>query len=256
MGANRLDINITGAKIYFTIPIFGGIPITETIVNAWIIMALITGVCAWLTRGINAKSNLKRHHVAETLVLTVKNWVHDNMGERYSQSSFPVFVAALFSLSAVSSLSSLVGMYPPTADLSTTAGWSVLVFFMITITKIRTNKLTGYLKGLTEPVPLLTPLNIISEFSTPLSMAFRHFGNIASGQVVSALLYAALLALNHALFGWLPGVLGDMMSAIPFTQVGLPAILSLYFDVFTSVMQAFIFCMLTMNYISAAAETE
>ncbi len=251
-----MDVSITGAKIYFIIPIFGGIPITETVVNAWIVMAFITALCIWLTHGITTNPGSKRHLVAEFMVVTVRNWVKDNMGERYSKSPFTSFVAALFSFSAFCSLVGLVGMYPPTADLSTTAGWSVAVFLMITLTKIRTNKFLGYLKGLTEPVPLLTPLNIISELSTPLSMAFRHFGNIASGQVVSALVYAALLSLNHLLFGWLPGALGKLMSTIPFAQIGLPAVLSLYFDLFSAVMQAFIFCMLTMNYIAAAGETD
>ncbi|MDD4688732.1 MAG: F0F1 ATP synthase subunit A [Eubacteriales bacterium] len=251
-----MEISITGAKIYFTIPIFGGIPITATIINAWLVMVLITGLCIWLTRGMQTHAKTKRQHIAEWIVETVTNWVTDNMGERYSRTSFTSFIAALFALSIFSSLLGLFGLYPPTADLSTTAGWSVMVFVMITYTKIRTNKVSGYLKGLTEPVPLLTPLNIISELSTPLSMAFRHFGNIASGQVVGALIYAALLSLNHLIFGWLPGAAGKVLSTIPFTQVGIPGVLSLYFDLFSAFMQAFIFCMLTMNYISAAAETE
>ncbi len=251
-----MDVNITGARIYFTIPVLGGIPITATLINAWLVMALVTGFCIWLTHGMQIYANTKRQHIAEWIVGTVTNWVRDNMGQRYAQTSFAAFIAALFAMSALSSLLSLFGLYPPTADLSTTAGWSVMVFVMITYTKIRTNKISGYLKGLTEPVPLLTPLNIISELSTPLSMAFRHFGNIASGQVVGALIYAALLGLNQVIFGWLPGAFGEALSVIPFAQVGIPAVLSLYFDLFAAIMQAFIFCMLTMNYISAAAETE
>lgn len=251
-----MEVSITGARIYFTIPILGGIPITATIVNAWLVMVLITGFCIWLTRGMQTHAQTKRQHIAEWIVVTVTNWVSDNMGEKYAKTSMTPFIAALFGLSIFCSLLGLFGLYPPTADLSTTAGWSVMVFIMITYTKIQTNKVSGYLKGLTEPVPLLTPLNVISEVSTPLSMAFRHFGNIASGQVVGALIYAALLSLNHLIFGWIPGAAGKILSAIPFTQVGIPAVLSLYFDLFSAVMQAFIFCMLTMNYISAAAEAD
>ena len=80
-------------------------------------------------------------------------------------------------------------------------------------------------------------------------MAFRHFGNIASGTVITTLVYAALAALSSAVFQWLPGAL----SQIPILQVGIPAILSIYFDLFSSCLQAFIFCMLTMMYIGAAA---
>ncbi|WP_099205820.1 F0F1 ATP synthase subunit A [Scatolibacter rhodanostii] len=250
-----MKVEITGAKIFFTIP-YLNIPITETLVNAWIVMALLVAACIWMTKGMKVRANTKKQHLAEFLVNTVNKWVLDNMGERYAKSSFPPFIAALFAFSACSSLLGLFGLYPPTAALSTTLGWSIMVYVMITYTNIRTNKLSGYLKGLTEPVALLTPLNIISEVSTPVSMAFRHFGNIASGQVVSALLYGALLMLNNALFGWLPGALGQILTTIPIAQIGIPAILSIYFDLFSSIMQAFIFCMLTMNYISAAGQTD
>ena len=69
-------------------------------------------------------------------------------------------------------------------------------------------------------------------------------------------LYAALGAASHALFGLLPGVVGNLLSQIPFLSVGIPAVFSLYFDWFSSFMQAFIFCMLTMMYIAAAAEAD
>ena len=100
----------------------------------------------------------------------------------------------------------------------------------------------------------MTPLNIIGEVATPISMAFRHFGNIASGAVVTLLIYSGLSALSTAVLGLIPGAAGQLLSQIPIFQVGLPAVLSLYFDVFTSVLQAFIFCMLTMMYIRLACE--
>ncbi len=85
-------------------------------------------------------------------------------------------------------------------------------------------------------------------------MAFRHFGNIASGTVIAGLIYAALGALSSAIFSVLPGALGQVMAQIPLFQVGIPAIFSVYFDLFSSCLQAFIFCMLTMMYIGSAAE--
>ena len=131
---------------------------------------------------------------------------------------------------------------------------AIVVFIMITATKIRTGSLGGYLLGFTKPIAVLTPFNVISECATPISMAFRHFGNIASGMVISTLVYAALTVANQALFGLLPGLLGDILGSIPFLTVGVPAFLSLYFDWFSSFMQAFIFCMLTTLYIANAAE--
>ena len=96
--------------------------------------------------------------------------------------------------------------------------------------------------------------DVISEVATPLSMAFRHFGNIASGTVITTLIYWALGNLSYAIFHLLPGMLGQVMGQIPLLQVGIPAIFSIYFDLFSSCLQAFIFCMLTMMYIGSAAE--
>ncbi|MBR5252511.1 MAG: F0F1 ATP synthase subunit A [Clostridia bacterium] len=244
------SINITGAKILFEIPIFGGIPITETQVNSWIVMAVITALCIFLTRGLKVRATSKRQVVAEWIVETVEKLVRSNMGERFI--GFAPFIAAILGLSALSSLSSLFGMYPPTADLNTIAGWSILVFVLITYYKIKSNGFGGYLKGYTEPFALFTPFNILSEIGTPVSMTFRHFGNVVSGTVISALVYAALAAASTALLGWLPGVIGK----IPFLQLGLPAVLSIYFDLFSSCMQAFIFAMLTMLYIAGACGDE
>lgn len=247
-----MEVNITGARIYFEIPILGGIPITETIVNSWIVMLAIIGLCLFLTSDLKVRGVSKRQVIAEMLVTTAQNFVNNNMGEKFSH--YGPFVAALFASSLLSNLLSLVGMFPPTSDLSTTLAWAVLVFVLITFTKIRTSGVLGYMKGFTQPIFVLTPFNILSELATPISMAFRHFGNIVSGGVISALVYAALAALSSLVLGLLPGVLGDVLSHIPIFQVGIPAVLSVYFDLFSGFMQAFIFCMLTTLYIGNAAE--
>ena len=147
-------------------------------------------------------------------------------------------------ISAFSSLLTLVGLYAPTSDLSIIGGWSLLIFVLITHYKMKCGFL-HYLGSFADPIPL-TPLNIISEVATPISMTFRHFGNVLSGSVISVLMAYFLQNLSAALFGWLPGVLGT----IPFLQIGLPAVLSLYFDIFSGLLQAFIFAMLSMLYIS------
>ena len=246
------NISITGAKIYFEteLPVLGTFHITETQVNSWIVMAVITALCLFLTHNLQVRPTTKRQIVAEWIVEQVEKLVNANMGEKFRD--FAPFIAAILGLSAFSSLSSLFGMYPPTSDMNTIAGWAILVFFMITFFKIKTNGFLGYLKGCTEPFAMFTPFNILSEIGTPVSMTFRHFGNVLSGSVISALLYAGLAGLSTALLGWLPGFLGD----IPFFQIGIPAILSIYFDIFSSAMQAFIFAMLTMLYVSGAASTE
>ena len=247
-----MNVDITGARIYFTIPIFGGIPITATIVNSLLVTLIIIGLSIFLTRNLKVRAVSRRQVVAEFLVETAQNFVNGNMGEKFAY--YRPFVAALFASSLFSSLLSLVGMFPPTSDLSTTLAWAVMVFVLITYTKIRTGGVGGYLKGFTQPIFVLTPFNILSELATPISMAFRHFGNIVSGSVITALVYAALATASHALFAWLPGAAGELLGSIPILQVGVPAVLSVYFDLFSSFMQAFIFCMLTTLYIANAAD--
>lgn len=252
-----MNFDISGAKIYFRIPtgipLFGDILISETLVVSWIVMAIITGVCIWLTRGLKVENISKKQAFAELLVEMATNLVRNNTGGTRFDHLIP-FVAALFATSVVSNLISLLGLRSPTADLSTEAAWAIVVFILITANKIKAGGLLGYLKGFTTPIPIMTPFNILSELATPVSMACRHFGNILSGIVINGLIYAALALASSALFGLLPGVLGDFLSQIPFLDVGIPAILSVYFDWFSGVMQAFIFSMLTIMYIANAAE--
>lgn len=242
------NIKITGARIFFEIPIAGGIPVTETQVNSLIVILVIWLSCVVLTRGMKVKPTSWRQIIAEWIVERVNGLVRANMGERFSP--FAPFVCAILSLSAFSSLSALFGMYPPTADLNTVAGWAILVFVMITYYKIKSAGFVGYLRSFTKPLALFAPFNVLSEIGTPVSMAFRHFGNIVSGTVITALVYAALASLSSAVLGWLPGVLGEL----PLLQIGLPAVLSVYFDLFSSCIQAFIFAVLTMLYVSSACD--
>lgn len=239
-------IEISGARIYFTLPTpVWELPITESQVNSWLVMLSILCLCLYLTHGITVRGGSRRQHLAEWIVEKTDTLVRDNMGEYFK--GFSPFIGAIMALSACSSLMTLCGLYPPTSDINISAGWALMVFFLITYYKFKCGPLV-YLESFAQPVPLLTPLNIISEVATPVSMAFRHYGNILSGTVVSVLVAAALQGLSSLLLGWLPGVLGE----IPFLQIGLPAILSLYFDIFSGCLQAFIFAMLTMLYISGA----
>lgn len=237
-------INITGAQVYFTIPLpLQDLPITEAQINSWLAILMVLGLCLFLTRGLKTRDISVRQHVAEWLVQQADKLTHNNMGSYFI--GYSAFIAAILGLSAFSSLLSLFGLFPPTSDINVTAGWAVLVFILITYYKAKCGPVR-YLKSFAEPVPLLAPLNIISEIATPLSMAFRHYGNVLSGTVISVLLGTALQGLSKTVLGWLPGVLGE----IPFLQIGIPGVLSLYFDVFSGLLQAYIFAMLTMMYVS------
>ena len=245
-----MEVDIHGAPIYFKL--FGVIPITGTLVVTWSVMIVLTALCAWMTHGMKVKDISKKQAVAEMLYEAVTNLVRTNMGERFMQ--YVPLITALFGLSIASSLSSLLGLWAPTADVNTELAWALVAFVLITYHKIKSHGMKGYLKSYLDPIFVMAPFNVLGEIFTPISMAFRHFGNIVSGYVISALIYAALIAANHALFGLLPGMLGDLLAKIPILGVGIPAVFSLYFDWFGSAIQAFIFCMLTMIFISTAEE--
>lgn len=250
-----MDMQLNGPKILYTFhtgTFLGDLNITQTLVMSWIILILISGLCIWLGHGLKVENISKRQAVAEMLVNLLDNFVHGNMGAAFNQ--YIPLVGALFATSIVSNLISLLGFWSPTADLSTEAAWAIVVFVLITYHKIRAGGPGQYLLGYLKPIFVMAPINVISELATPVSMACRHFGNILSGMVISTLIYSALAAANAALFGLLPGVVGDVLGAIPFLDVGVPAVTSLYFDWFSGCIQAFIFCTLTTIYIKQAAE--
>ena len=233
-------ISVSGAQVFFTIPMpLMDLHITETQVNSLAVLLTLAGVIFYLTRDLKVKPTSKRQVIAEWIVQTVQKLVNTNMGERFA--AFAPFITAILGLSALSSLSSMLGLFPPTSDVNTTFGWAILVFGLITYYKLQ-GGFGYYVKGFFEPLFILAPLNVIGEIATPISMAFRHFGNVLSGVVISTLMAAGLQVASSAILGWLPGFLGN----IPFLRFGIPAVFSIYFDIFSGCMQAFIFAMLTM----------
>ncbi len=237
-------VEITGARIFFKIPMpIQDLVITEAQINSLCVLIALTGLCLFLTHGLRTRDISVRQHLAEWIVEKVDKLVSDSMGEYFM--GFVPFIISILGLSAISSFMSLFGLFPPTSDINIVGGWAILVFFLITYYKMKCGPLT-YLKSFAQPVAFLTPINIISEVATPISMAFRHYGNVLSGSVIAVLIATALQGLSNLLLGWLPGFLGE----IPFLQVGIPAILSAYFDLFSGGLQAFIFAMLTMMYVS------
>ena len=244
-----MDVAINGPKILFTLPIFGGINITESIRNSWLVLIIVTAVCYWLTKDLSVNNPGKKQIIAEKLVLFVKGLVDNNMGSQWAHM-LP-FVGTILTFSFLSSVMSVAGLRSPTADFSVTAAMALVTFFLIEFYHFKSKGLLGFFTRLTEPVVVMTPMNIVGEFATPLSLALRHFGNIASGTVITALVYGALAALSQFILGWIPNT---FIANIPIMQIGVPAVLSVYFDLFSSGIQAYIFCMLTMANIAGAVE--
>ena len=248
-------ISISGALVYFDIPIYQNSPsflnivISEAQINSWLVLITIFFVCLYFTHGLSVKAILKRQLILEWIVEKTKSLVNANMGEFFK--GYEPFVAAIMAISAFSSLMALLGLYAPTSDINIVGGWAILTFALITYYKLKGGVL-NYAKGFTEPIFVMLPLNILGEVATPVSMAFRHYGNVLSGSVIAVLIASALQGLSNLIFGNLPGFLGE----IPFLQIGIPAVLSVYFDIFSSLMQAYIFAMLTMLNISGGFPQE
>lgn len=239
-------ISISGARIFFTVPFpIQDLILTEAQINSWLLILSLLFLCLYLSHGFSPKAQTKRQLLIEWAFDALRGMVDSSMGSRFMK--YIPFIASLMVLSCLSSLLSLIGLFPPTSDLNVTAGWALLVFALITYYKFKCGP-WGYVKSFAEPVAVLFPMNLISEVATPVSMAFRHYGNILSGSIISVLIGAAFQGLSALVLGWLPGVLGEF----PLLQIGVPAVLSLYFDVVSGLLQAYIFATLTMLYVSSA----
>jgi len=247
-----MDINITGPKIYFTIPIFGGINITQTTVSLLVVTLVILGAAYAMTRKITRRPG-KRQVIVEKLIGMLTNTVTDTMGAHNKR--FVPYIGTLFLCSIIGSVVGMTQVFrSTTADLSVTLAWALATVFIVWYSNIRQHGFFGWLKSFTEPIAVMTPMNIVSEISTPVAMAFRHFGNVAGGSVLMTIVYTALAGLNTLVFGWLPEAVLAVIP--PIFQVGIPAVLSVYFDLFSGFIQAFVFSLLSMVYIGMANPPE
>ena len=169
-------------------------------------------------------------NVIEMLVETLDRTVRDAMGSIHGPKYFN-YIGALFVLIFVSNLSGLFGLRPPTADFGVTFPLALITWVMIEYNGIRYQK-WGKLKSLFEPIFLFFPMNVVGEVATPVSMSLRLFGNMFSGTIIMALIYGLVR-------------IGSVSLAIVW-----PAALHLYLDVFAGVIQAYVFIMLTMVFIT------
>lgn len=222
-----------------------GFKISETIVTSWIIMVAIIILAFLLTRNLKPVPTSKVQIMLEYAIVTLRNLVHSNMGQNIEKKMPNIlpYIGSLFLFFVCSNLIGLLGFKSPTTDVDTTLAWALITVFLIYYEGMKSKGLR-YWKGLLEPVPLLLPLNIVSEFATPISLTFRPFGNILGGTVIMGLLYQLLAFISTLI----PSV------SIPFLQLVIPVPLHLYFDLFSGCLQAFIFIMLTMVFVSNATE--
>ena len=285
-------IEVRGARILFA---FGSIAITETILSLTIVTVVLSVLGFVLGHNLT-KYPGKIQVLTEKGVLILTNLVKDTMGEH--NVGWTPYIGTIFLMSLTGSLISMTGfLRSTTADLGVVLTWSVMTSVIIWYRTIKRNGFWGWIRGFSKPLAIMTPMNIVSEIAQPIAMAFRHFGNIAGGSIITTILYTALALASAVLIkmlsgkivisvlflsfgllffvigivkqkrifmamGYLTGVLGgmgilnylDVLKGVyvPILQVGIPAILSVYFDLFSGFVQAFVFSLLSMVYIANA----
>ena len=288
-----MNVNVTGPFIYYTIPILGGIPITQTAVSSFVVTAILIFFCLYMGKRLQKRPG-GLQVLVEKGIMMMHGMVISTMGTH--NAHWTPFIITLFVSSICGSLIGMTGfLRSTTADLSTVIVWAVMVSGIIWHNNIKNNGFAGWLRGFSEPVAVMTPMNIISEIAQPISMAFRHFGNIAGGGVITGILYTALAGLSSAIinliassvsmslilaglgitmfiigrkkkkaatwiFGCVFSVLGllgalqyaGLAKDIPIFQFGIPAVLSVYFDIFSGFVQALVFSLLSMVYIASS----
>ncbi len=164
-------------------------------------------------------------NAVEMVVEMLDGMVKSSMGRH--AATYRNYMGVLFLFLLFSNISGLIGLRPPTADYGVTFALGIITFVLIQYNNIRWNKF-GAVTDLFKPLPFLFPINFIGEIAVPFSLSLRLFGNVLSGTVIMALVYGLLS--KFALL-W-------------------PGVLHVYFDLFSGAIQTYVFCMLTMVFIS------
>ncbi len=284
-----MSIDVTGAYVYFVIPILGGIPITQTTVSSFIVAVILCIAFVLLGKNLQ-KRPTKVQVLVEKGVSMITNLTASAMGKH--NVHWTPFMGCLFLCSICGSYIGMTGfLRSATADINCTAVWALMVSFIIWFNNIKHNGIGNFLKN------YINPMNIVSDLAQPLSMSFRHFSNVSVGGIISAIVYAALTLLSTVVIGfvsangWLMGAvllaasalyyflrarktgkflhkllaiitfaiglfgllesLG-ILTGVPIFTYGIPAVLSVYFDIFSGFIQALVFTLLSMVYIAGS----
>jgi F-type H+-transporting ATPase subunit a len=284
-----MNIDVTGPYVYFVIPVFGGIPVTQTMVSSLIVTILLCTAFILLGKNLQKRPG-KMQVLVEKGVTMITDLTASAMGKH--NVHWTPFMGCLFLCSICGSYIGLTGfLRPATADINCTATWAIMVSVIIWSNNIKKDGVGKFLKN------YLNPMNIISDLSQPLSMSFRHFSNVSVGSIISTILYAALAMLSSVLVGlvsrngwiigcvvtavgillavlwagrskkilrWIVAIITmamglfglleglGILSGVPIFSYGIPGVLSLYFDLFSGFIQALVFTMLSMVYIAGS----
>ena len=155
----------------FTIPLFGGIPIYESVVVTWIIMAVILLLCLILVRGLKVENPSRKQVVLELAVSKLYGFFEDTIGE--NGKAYIPYLAAVAIYIGIANLIGLLGFKPPTKDMNVTVALALMSIILIEAAGVRKKGTKGWLKSFAEPMPVVLPINILEIFIKPLSLCMR-----------------------------------------------------------------------------------
>ncbi len=218
------ELNVETA---FTIPLFGGIGVSESVVISWVVMAILVALSVYLGSNLQVRNPGKRQQFAEVIVTKLDDFTNDMLGE--DAKEYGTYMAVVLLFIGLSNLIGIFGMKPPTKDLNVPIALSLMSIVLVEAAGIRRKGPWKWMKSFTQPIPIVTPINILEIFIRPLSLCMRLFGNVLGAFVIMELIKLVV-------------------------PVGVPAVLSLYFDIFDGLIQAYVFVFLTSLYIKEAVE--
>ncbi|BBF42636.1 ATP synthase F0 sector subunit a [Lachnospiraceae bacterium KM106-2] len=213
-------------KISFTIPIFGGIPVPNSVLVTWIIMAVIMILTLVFVRNLQIVPKGPQV-IVEALVGFINNFFEGILGHE-GRKYFP-YLGTVMIYIGFANLIGIFGLVSPTKDLNVTAALSIMSIILIESSGIREKGVKGWLKSFAQPMGLLVPINFLELFIRPLSLCMRLYGNVLGAFVVMELLKLCV----------------PMVVPVPF---------SFYFDIFDGLIQAYVFVFLTALFMKEKME--
>lgn len=212
----------------------GGVHIgfDESTVVSWIIMAVLVIIAFFLGRNLKVEGEIsKRQALLEMCYEKAEAFFKTVMGPKVEKYIPWLMCVGLYI--GVSNIIGLFGFKPPTKSMQITAALAITSIVLVEYNAFKDKGIRGRLKKFTKPIWIVTPINILEVFTKPLSLCMRLFGNIIAAFTIM-----------------------ELIKAVPIMKIGLPAVFSLYFDLFDGLLQAYIFCFLTAIYLEEAVEEE
>lgn len=211
-------------RVVFTL---GPLQVTSTVVNTWIMIGVLGLASFWIGRSFKVRPGIVQNAI-EWLKDAIESLISENIGDQNTQIFFPVVATLAIFIGVANLLGLLPGLRSPTPDINTPIAMALIVFVSVPYFGIKVRGLGGYLKHYVHPIFLMLPIEIASEIARTFSLTFRLFGNILGEEIIIAILF----------------VISPLIVPVPM----------MLFSIFTGILQAYIFALLSCVYIGGAVK--